>query len=251
MFAEVGRSWSCVWFGPPVYRSRRLTSPMPGTVELHYHEPVGPSAQLLMHPWVVQQKSESELWYDNDALPLEERSWSIYSRRIVRRFKASFSYSLPKPFFPSSLPSSKMATQYANKTSLETLRDMILHSPAHDPPPGIQSNLIDPPSRSDLSLGIVIPCFVTVTTMTLMRLYVKLFIVKQLHIEDCKILRLILLSFADWIRVDVLFIALVRYPALNMLLVHSTLRSYLKQATMHQHSISRLLRPYFINGTCQ
>ena len=63
--------------------------------------------------------------------------------------------------------------------------DLILNSPALDPPPGVQSNLIDPPNRRDLGLGILIPCIAIVTTMTLIRLYVKLCIIKKMHIEDC------------------------------------------------------------------
>jgi hypothetical protein len=63
--------------------------------------------------------------------------------------------------------------------------DSILDSPALDPPHGVQSNLIDPPSHRSLFLGILIPCIVIVVTTTLMRLYVKLLIVKTMLLEDC------------------------------------------------------------------
>jgi len=69
--------------------------------------------------------------------------------------------------------------------TLDTFDDSILDSPALGPPNGVQSNLTDPPSHRNLFLGILIPCIVIVITMTLMRLYVKLLIVKKMLLEDC------------------------------------------------------------------
>lgn len=74
----------------------------------------------------------------------------------------------------------------ALNTGLGSFKDVLLDLPALGPPPGVKSNLIDPPHRRELSLGILIPCLVITVVVTLMRFYVKAFVDKKWHVEDCR-----------------------------------------------------------------
>lgn len=71
-------------------------------------------------------------------------------------------------------------------SSSEILKAQMLDKPALKPPPGLESNFIDPPSHRELSLATLILCLLITTSMTFMRLYVKIFTVHKLHLEDCK-----------------------------------------------------------------
>lgn len=68
----------------------------------------------------------------------------------------------------------------------EILKEQMLDKPALKPPPGVLPNLEDPPSHRALSLVTLILCLIITTSMTFMRLYVKVVNVRKLHLEDCK-----------------------------------------------------------------
>jgi hypothetical protein len=70
----------------------------------------------------------------------------------------------------------------------DKLNDLLLDMPALQPPPGVKSNFNDPPNHRAMSLGILITCMVTTTLITLTRLYVQMFIVGKLAVEDCRFL---------------------------------------------------------------
>lgn len=78
-----------------------------------------------------------------------------------------------------------MDIQDGKNAALNASMDLILDSPALSPPPGIQPNFANPSNHGNIMLGTLITCLVIVVTMTLMRLYVKLLIVKKIHPEDC------------------------------------------------------------------
>ncbi|KAF2105569.1 hypothetical protein BDV96DRAFT_509151 [Lophiotrema nucula] len=61
---------------------------------------------------------------------------------------------------------------------------MLLELPALEPPAGVVPNFDNPPARRDMALGITIPCLSVTVVVTLLRLYVKTFIVKKWHLED-------------------------------------------------------------------
>ena len=65
-------------------------------------------------------------------------------------------------------------------------RDFLLEFPAASPPPGVVPNFENPQGNVALALGIMIPCGILTLTMTLMRIYVKSFVVRKWHWDDCK-----------------------------------------------------------------
>ncbi|KAF2731127.1 hypothetical protein EJ04DRAFT_443648, partial [Polyplosphaeria fusca] len=56
--------------------------------------------------------------------------------------------------------------------------------PALPPPAGVEPNFEHPPANRALVLGIMVPCLTITTIGTLLRLYVKTFIMRKWHLED-------------------------------------------------------------------
>lgn len=69
-------------------------------------------------------------------------------------------------------------------------RAEFLDRPALDAPPGVESVLDDPPNRNSMVRGVFILYLVLTTAAIILRGYCKLFVVRKVLLEDCKISRL-------------------------------------------------------------
>lgn len=67
-----------------------------------------------------------------------------------------------------------------------SFREIFLGLPALDAPKGVTWNPENPPGNPAMALSIMVPCLIVTTLMTFLRLYVKTFIVRKWHLEDCK-----------------------------------------------------------------
>jgi len=65
-----------------------------------------------------------------------------------------------------------------------------LKRPSSRPPPGMVSNLDNPPNGNAGALALAIICIILVATSVSLRLYSRLVIVKRMRIEDCRSLHL-------------------------------------------------------------
>jgi hypothetical protein len=67
--------------------------------------------------------------------------------------------------------------------------EKILNGPAATPPPGLKPNFDHAKNErsQELVLALMIICIILVTSATFSRLYSRIFVQKQFHIEDCKI----------------------------------------------------------------
>lgn len=55
------------------------------------------------------------------------------------------------------------------------------------PPPGVEPNLIDPPSQTPNNIALHTICLTFVTLFVIIRLYTRIYITKaKLWIDDCK-----------------------------------------------------------------
>jgi hypothetical protein len=61
-----------------------------------------------------------------------------------------------------------------------------LEAPALQPPPGITSNFVDPPNRSDYAYAALIVCVSVVSGFAILRAYARIFYMKKVHLADCK-----------------------------------------------------------------
>lgn len=68
----------------------------------------------------------------------------------------------------------------------KTLEAILLEGPAHKLPPGSTFDLENRPHHRALSAATLSICLIITTSMTFMRMYVKFFTVRKLHLEDCK-----------------------------------------------------------------
>ncbi|KAF2689045.1 hypothetical protein K458DRAFT_427301 [Lentithecium fluviatile CBS 122367] len=67
----------------------------------------------------------------------------------------------------------------------KTLEALLLEGPAHALPPGHTTpNFNNPPNHRALSLATLTICLLITTSMTFMRMYVKIFTVRKMHLED-------------------------------------------------------------------
>ncbi len=59
--------------------------------------------------------------------------------------------------------------------------------PALAPPPGVESNLVDPPSLVKWLIIAIVLCLTLSTVSTIMRVITRLSVIKFLEAEDCKL----------------------------------------------------------------
>lgn len=59
-------------------------------------------------------------------------------------------------------------------------------TPALQPPPGVESNLLDPDSLNPVIIGVSTLCLVLATIMISIRLVTKLLTTRKFLLEDCK-----------------------------------------------------------------
>ncbi|KAF2186225.1 hypothetical protein K469DRAFT_573671 [Zopfia rhizophila CBS 207.26] len=62
--------------------------------------------------------------------------------------------------------------------------EAILNQPVGHPPEGVTPNLVHPPNKATLAYSVVITSFFSVTIFTWIRILVKWYIVRKLHLED-------------------------------------------------------------------
>ena len=62
----------------------------------------------------------------------------------------------------------------------------LLNGPAHPPPPGVQSNFVDPPTLDGVILANKIICMVVGGVAVLIRLYTRVMLIKSINLEDCR-----------------------------------------------------------------
>lgn len=67
------------------------------------------------------------------------------------------------------------------------LTELILEMPAMVPPPGQVSNLMNPNSNRGTSIAILLPFIILSSLFVIARMYTKLFIIRKMHKEDCKL----------------------------------------------------------------
>ena len=71
---------------------------------------------------------------------------------------------------------------------MSLVRELLLNFPAAGPPPGVKPNFIDPPNSRALGLGVQITCIALTTLGVLSRICVKIFVMKEVCLEDYLIL---------------------------------------------------------------
>ena len=59
-------------------------------------------------------------------------------------------------------------------------------TPAAPAPPGVQFNLIDPPTMWPYTVGLCSAAFVMTVPLVLIRVFTKMHIIKRFDLEDCK-----------------------------------------------------------------
>ena len=64
-----------------------------------------------------------------------------------------------------------------------------LDGPALAPPPGVTPNFVNPPSFFTFSVVVVTLCLLFSTLAICMRMYTKLYIIRRVVLEDCKLNR--------------------------------------------------------------
>ena len=69
--------------------------------------------------------------------------------------------------------------------------------PAASPPPGVQSNFIDPPTFDNAAITTVVLCVLTTTLAVLARIFTKIRLIKNVAAEDCMFLILFRLYTAN------------------------------------------------------
>ena len=57
--------------------------------------------------------------------------------------------------------------------------------PAADPPSGVTPNFVDPPSLQECAIIVAIVCLVAAGTLLAIRVFTKVFLLKQRYWEDC------------------------------------------------------------------
>lgn len=62
-------------------------------------------------------------------------------------------------------------------------------SPAEPPPPGLHSNLINPPSSTDISLVVLVLCIALTTPLVLLRIYTRAFMERKVWWDDGKFVK--------------------------------------------------------------
>lgn len=67
----------------------------------------------------------------------------------------------------------------------EDFKAKLLNGPALAPPPGVTAQLVDPPNLHHLTIAIFALCICLATVALLLRVGTKLFIIRQLAVEDC------------------------------------------------------------------
>ena len=70
-------------------------------------------------------------------------------------------------------------------TPLDQFRDKLLNGPALAPPPGMTSNFVNPPNLDHLTIGVFTLCMMLATLTVILRMWTKLFIIRQTALEDC------------------------------------------------------------------
>jgi hypothetical protein len=68
-------------------------------------------------------------------------------------------------------------------------KQMIFDGPALAPPPGVVPNFDDPPNKNYLGILANVVCLATTFVVVFLRAYAKIFCMKKVHIEDCKLAR--------------------------------------------------------------
>lgn len=92
-----------------------------------------------------------------------------------------FPFHFPNDFCSSSLASVRILSIMMNATTV----DHLLNGPAMAPPPGVIPNFVDPPSLQKLAILSLVLHYLFSTLVVLMRLYTKIFILRQMASEDC------------------------------------------------------------------
>lgn len=72
-----------------------------------------------------------------------------------------------------------------NATAIEQMNQDLLNGPAMVPPLGVIPNFDDPPSLGHTALMMLALEMSLATTIVLMRMYIKMFIVGRMVYEDC------------------------------------------------------------------
>ena len=70
-------------------------------------------------------------------------------------------------------------------TTLDEFKAKLLNGPALTPPPGVTSQFVDPPNLHKLAIAILALCACLATLALLLRMGTKLFIIRQVTVEDC------------------------------------------------------------------
>lgn len=71
-------------------------------------------------------------------------------------------------------------------TTLDQIDQATLNGPAMVPPPGVIPNFVDPPSLRHAATTMLALYLVLSMIVVLMRMYTKIFILRQMASEDCK-----------------------------------------------------------------
>jgi len=103
----------------------------------------------------------------------------ITSRHSAFSQSASLQSKLICKVFSCTLHYSNMANEMATTNLIE-----VKIVPAATAPPGLVSNFVNPPNHAKLALSVWTTCISLITIFVFSRMYVKLFVVKKLHIED-------------------------------------------------------------------
>jgi hypothetical protein len=71
-----------------------------------------------------------------------------------------------------------------NEAFLDMIYEAVKDQPASKPPPGINSNFVDPPNHRKLALSFFSTCIGITTILVFSRMYVQICMVRKLHVED-------------------------------------------------------------------
>ena len=80
-----------------------------------------------------------------------------------------------------------MSADTADPQAIQSIPSALLKTlPAGQPPPGVQPNFADPPSRAPVILGVCLTFAVLAVICFSIRIYTKLAIAKNWKWDDCK-----------------------------------------------------------------
>lgn len=67
-----------------------------------------------------------------------------------------------------------------------SLQQVVLNFPALQPPEGVEPDFTKPGNRNAVAIAVYVICLTLVTFSAIARIYSRIFIVKQLRLEDCR-----------------------------------------------------------------